>query len=250
MMQVQSPLHTSSAAIVSAYLADSVNSARTHEVSRAWRAVFGDSARASQGEVDTKPSNASRTRTGMRADSAPDARDRPDLAQPFRDANFDANSGTETNVRLDSSSDVENAARARLNSTSVLGKPDRAVGVYAATPPVTTVIEAATANCCLATRSDRQDASPVLSAPLQLGPSFQVPEQESINISIKGLEISVTVRDADVTEEIALRSAFEVARHVVGYGGALRQLTLNGRTLYRHAEGTATKTKSAKYFAC
>jgi hypothetical protein len=90
-----------------------------------------------------------------------------------------------------------------------------------------------------ATTASAEDASP---------PTDPAPER--VSIFVDDSAIAIAVRDGVVSDGDALHAAFETARLVAGQGRALRQLTLNGRVLYRRpdaAEGPAPGTGS---FAC
>lgn len=59
---------------------------------------------------------------------------------------------------------------------------------------------------------------------------------ESVNVFVSGAAVAVVVRNASLSDEGALRCAFETARELTGESAALEQLTLNGRTVYYRGE--------------
>jgi hypothetical protein len=68
--------------------------------------------------------------------------------------------------------------------------------------------------------------------PSQLAEALPV-TAESVVVSIEGASVAIAVRDATLSDEHALRTGFEAARKLSGRSAALRQLTLNGRTIYQ-----------------
>lgn len=74
---------------------------------------------------------------------------------------------------------------------------------------------------------------------------------ESVRVFVRVNAVAVVVRNSELPDEDALQCAFEAARELTGERAALRVLTLNGRTLYRHSElTTGGKPSSVLVFAC
>ena len=73
---------------------------------------------------------------------------------------------------------------------------------------------------------------------------------ESVSVFIRSDAVDVVVRDADVSDQDALSCAFETARELTGQRTALRRLTVNGRTLYRHEGDDTRRSASTFMFAC
>jgi hypothetical protein len=62
------------------------------------------------------------------------------------------------------------------------------------------------------------------------GPQFEV-----VSIVLEGAQVSIIVRNGELSETEALRAAFQTARELTGRSASLQQLTLNGRVLYEQA---------------
>lgn len=60
----------------------------------------------------------------------------------------------------------------------------------------------------------------------------QPPAPEVVSIILQGTDVSIVVRNAQLSAAKALQSALETARELTGRAAALRHLTLNGRVLY------------------
>jgi hypothetical protein len=76
------------------------------------------------------------------------------------------------------------------------------------------------------------------------------PARDVVSVVIDGRAVAITVRDDAVSDHEALHAAFEAARIVMGEGRALRELTLNGRLLYRRAGGEEGPAPPPGSFAC
>jgi hypothetical protein len=76
------------------------------------------------------------------------------------------------------------------------------------------------------------------------------PAPERVSVFVDEGAIAIAVRDGVVSDGDALQAAFETARQVAGQGRALRQLTLNGRVLYRRPEAGHGPAPDPGSFAC
>jgi hypothetical protein len=72
---------------------------------------------------------------------------------------------------------------------------------------------------------------------------------DSVAVFVRGQQVAVVVRDPGITEAVAMQCAFAAARELTGSNSGLRQLTVNGRLLYRQAASTASSTP-ASMFSC
>jgi hypothetical protein len=61
------------------------------------------------------------------------------------------------------------------------------------------------------------------------------PQPEVVSIILEGAQVSIIVRNGNLSETEALRTAFDTARELTGSPSSLQQLTLNGRVLYEQA---------------
>jgi hypothetical protein len=96
--------------------------------------------------------------------------------------------------------------------------------------------------------SDR--AEPVTrSAALQANDTApQSVASEWINVFVHGAAVAVVVRNTSLSAKDALNCAFETARELTGQRGALQELTLNGKTIYRQPANAGRER--AALFAC
>jgi hypothetical protein len=85
------------------------------------------------------------------------------------------------------------------------------------------------------------------------GAASSPPAGELITVFRQGAHITIVVRNPTLSDSDALQSAFDTAFHLSGQRTALKQLTLNGRTLYRHLHDSAPRGASSDAplaFAC
>ena len=75
---------------------------------------------------------------------------------------------------------------------------------------------------------------------------------ESVTVTVKGAEVAIVVRAEELAEQEVVRCAFETARQLTGQSSTLRQLVLNGRTLYQQRNGSNMQDRrtSTLAFAC
>lgn len=76
---------------------------------------------------------------------------------------------------------------------------------------------------------------------------------ESVRVFLQGPAVAIVVRDATISDQDAVYCAFETARRLTGLRSSLRQLTLNGRTLYQRQIDSgmrAAPPRGALVFAC
>jgi hypothetical protein len=73
---------------------------------------------------------------------------------------------------------------------------------------------------------------------------------ESVSVFMQGGAVTISVRDADLREDEALRCAFETARTLTGERATLRALMLNGRTVYRQMPRAEVADTPTLIFAC
>jgi hypothetical protein len=78
----------------------------------------------------------------------------------------------------------------------------------------------------------------------------QAHTDEAVSVFMQGGSVTINVRDAVLTEDEALRCAFETARTLTGERAALRALILNGRTVYRQSPPPAATASPTLIFAC
>jgi hypothetical protein len=77
------------------------------------------------------------------------------------------------------------------------------------------------------------------------------PGKDTVNVFVHEAAVTIVVRDSALSDEKALRSGLEAARQLAGHGGALRRLTLNGRTLYQNDLGSVAVDDTSRIgFAC
>lgn len=83
-------------------------------------------------------------------------------------------------------------------------------------------------------RSDAaRTRSGAATAPQTIATQMPSVATESLNVFVQGATVAIVVRDAQLSDEGALQCAFETARALTGQRAGLRQLTLNGRTVYQ-----------------
>jgi hypothetical protein len=70
---------------------------------------------------------------------------------------------------------------------------------------------------------------------LDCAQSIGGPPSEIVSIILEGAQVSIIVRNGELSEAEALRTAFETARELTGRSSSLQQLTLNGRVLYEQS---------------
>lgn len=75
------------------------------------------------------------------------------------------------------------------------------------------------------------------------------PAAECVSVFVRESGVSIVVRNSAMTEHEALQSARRVSLELRGNGSALRELTLNGRVVYRHGAADAAN-RSSLLFAC
>jgi hypothetical protein len=73
---------------------------------------------------------------------------------------------------------------------------------------------------------------------------------EIVSVFVQRGTVAITVRNAALTDDEALRCAFETARTLAGEPAALRELTLNGRTVYLHSPHQGSAAAPTLVFAC
>ncbi len=99
------------------------------------------------------------------------------------------------------------------------------------------------------TASHEPEAEPRTAAAAMATPPDE--STESVSVFVHGdSRVTVVVRDAELSDLQAVRSAFETARQLTGQGNALRQLTLNGRALYRQDDDVVPAAGPTMTFAC
>lgn len=79
------------------------------------------------------------------------------------------------------------------------------------------------------------------------------PSADSVSVFVHGEGVEIVVRDASVSDQQAVHAAFATALDLTGRRGTLRELTLNGRTLYRRQDEPARpppQQPPALVFAC
>jgi hypothetical protein len=81
-----------------------------------------------------------------------------------------------------------------------------------------------------------------------LAPS--VDADEAVNVFVRPRAVAIAVRNATLTDDEALRCAFETASALAGERAALRELTLNGRTVYRQSSLPDSAASPTLVFAC
>jgi hypothetical protein len=74
----------------------------------------------------------------------------------------------------------------------------------------------------------------------------------SVDVFVRNAAVSIVVRDPSLSEQEALRCAFETTQRLTGQRSTLRQLMLNGRTLYQRDDASTSQSASASTlaFAC
>jgi hypothetical protein len=76
---------------------------------------------------------------------------------------------------------------------------------------------------------------------------------ESVSIFVHDSGVALVVRDAMLSDQDGMQSAFETAQALTGQRAALQRFTLNGRTLYQQQPGPdagRAKTAPTLVFAC
>jgi hypothetical protein len=102
------------------------------------------------------------------------------------------------------------------------------LSIETATPLASTVITMG-----LTTLTDAEPSAANATAAASITPAAcDVTRTDSIVIYLNGSTVDIAVRDASLSAEEALRSAFDTAHQLTGRRAALRQLLLNGTTLY------------------
>lgn len=97
--------------------------------------------------------------------------------------------------------------------------------------------------------SDESETEPRTAATAMATPPDE--NTESVSVFVHGdSRVTVVVRDAELSDLQAVRSAFETARQLTGQGNALRQLTLNGRAVYRQDDDVVPAAGPTMTFAC
>src|SRR5207245_9740078 len=66
----------------------------------------------------------------------------------------------------------------------------------------------------------------------------QPPADELVQVFHNDGVVAIVIRDLALGDDVALRCALETARQLAGDPRALRQVTLNGRSIFRSADRT------------
>jgi hypothetical protein len=100
----------------------------------------------------------------------------------------------------------------------------------------------------LVVASDRAEPVARAVAPQATDTTPQSGAAEWINVFVHGAAVAVVVRNTSLSAKDALHCAFETARELTGQRGALQELTLNGKTIYRQPANAGRER--AAMFAC
>jgi hypothetical protein len=89
--------------------------------------------------------------------------------------------------------------------------------------------------------------------PADVAPRARAPSAdtgEAVNVFVQQGVVAIAVRNARLTDDEALRCAFETACTLAGERAALQELTLNGRTVYRQSPPPDSAASPTLAFAC
>lgn len=100
-------------------------------------------------------------------------------------------------------------------------------------------------------RMQTLDAQAAISA-AGLENALQADAADSVRVYVDGAAVAIVVRDAALSQQDAVRYAFDTAQQLTGQRSSLSRLTVNGRTLYHAAtsESHAAASSSTRFFAC
>jgi len=198
--------------------------ARAQDLYAAWKAIF-DAARPTGAEP---PRSSADQRTDMRERSSvvsrslafPDSQNATARAFETHAANVRTGVRPQRAAMLADISDTASSARA--------GAPTRQ-NVTGEVVPLTRRFTSAAASEAtdIGVRIHYLDSN--------IAQSSGEPQFEVVSIVLEGAQVSIIVRNGDLSETKALRTAFETARELTGRSASLQQLTLNGRVLYEQA---------------
>lgn len=76
------------------------------------------------------------------------------------------------------------------------------------------------------------------------------PPADSVNVCLSDGSVRIVVRDAGIRDDQALHAAFVTARELTGRRDSLRELTVNGRTVYRQHQPDTQQPPPALIFVC
>ncbi|HEY5760117.1 MAG TPA: hypothetical protein VIU34_30050 [Steroidobacter sp.] len=76
------------------------------------------------------------------------------------------------------------------------------------------------------------------------------PAADSISVLLRDGSVQIVVRDAGIRDDQALHAAFVTARELTGRRDSLKELTVNGRAVYRQHQPNTQQQPPSLAFAC